>query len=450
MRSVRRKVLIGILVLISVLFLSAGLGLAGGSKASGEKEKKAVEKEAPKEEVFGAKLQKRLASRPPAKQAEPLTPSDFPTKFLPGIDKPGVVPKKRYFVVYSNGDMNDLWRLNHVKDMEAWGNRYNEQFGIKFMWANAGNNSAKQVSDIESLLALQPDLLILSANEAEPLSVIFEMCQELEVPFITVDRGIARPLAWEDPNDMYICHISMDFMYQGVVQGKKIVEYLTNKYGKPIGNVVELAGLAGSEPAIHRSIGLNLVLDNYPDIRIIASRPTAFDRKKSYEIMRDWLETYPPGSIDAVAGSFDEGILGALQAIKEAGRDELVGGPLFGIDGVKEFLENIVKGETNLTTECPPYFGMLAFEYGLRYLNGEKIPGLVMLPLRTYSRDNLDILKKHLELMEKYKKDFPLVEWGGHDQLSVDVSDVYPKNWVEDPSLLEKPYYQTDPPIEVQ
>jgi len=67
------------------------------------------------------------------------------------------------------------------------------------MWANAGNNSAKQVSDIESLLALKPDLLIVSANEAEPLSVIFGMCQELEVPLITVDRGIAKPLAWDDP-----------------------------------------------------------------------------------------------------------------------------------------------------------------------------------------------------------------------------------------------------------
>jgi len=446
----KSKKLFIILLVTFVCLFSAGFLFAGGSKEKAQEPEKSVVKKTPAEKAFGAKLQERIAKREPAKQGEALTPADFPTKFLPGISKPGVVPEKKYFVVYSNGDMNDLWRLNHVKDMEAWGNRYMERFGIKFMWANAGNNSAKQVSDIESLLALKPDLLIVSANEAEPLSVIFGMCQELEVPLITVDRGIAKPLAWDDPDDMYICHISMDFMYQGVVQGKKIVEYLTKKYGKPIGNVVELAGLAGSEPAIHRSIGLNLVLDNYPDIRIIASRPTAFDRKKSYEIMRDWLETYPEGSIDAVAGSFDEGILGALQAIKEAGRKELVGGPLFGIDGVKEFLEDIVKGETNLTTECPPYFGMLAFEYGLRFLNGEKIPGLVMLPLRTYSSDNPGILKEHLALMDKHKKDFPLVEWGGHDQLGVDVSDVYPKNWVEDSSLLEKPYYVTDPPITIK
>ncbi len=426
-----------LVTLLLVAFMAMGLPLAvfaaGGSET-------------------GAKgLEARLATRAPALQGDPLTPTDFPTSLLPGISKPGAIPAKKYFIVYSNGDMNDLWRLNHVKDMEAWGNAYNQRFGVKFMWANAGNNSAKQVSDIESLLALKPDLLIVSANESEPLSVIFDAVQELQVPLITVDRGIAKPLAWASDKDFYIQHISMDFMYQGVVQGKEIVKYLTQKYGKPMGNVVELAGLAGSEPAIHRSIGLNLVLDKYPDIRIVASRPTAFDRKKSYEIMRDWLTTFPEGSIDAVAGSFDEGNLGAIQAAKEAGRNELVGKAQFGIDGVKEFLDGIVKGETNLTTETPPYFGMLAFEYGIRYLNGERnLPSRVLLPMRTYSSDKMDLLKKHLALMTEQRKDFPLVEWGGQAELYVPVDEYYPKPWTEDESLLKKPYYVTDPPIKTQ
>jgi len=355
-------------------------------------------------------------------------------------------------VVYSNGDMNDLWRLNHVRDMENFGNRYNKEFGIKFMWTNAGNNSPKQVSDIESLVALNPDLLIVSANESEPLSAIYEFCQSQEVPLITVDRGIAKPLAWASKDDSYILHISMDFMAQGVFTGKAVVEYLTEKYGKPMGNIVELAGIPGSEPGIHRSIGLNLVVDKYPDIRIVATRPTEFDRKKAYETMSDWLQKYPAGTIDAVMGSFDEGNLGALQAIKEAGRDELVG-PQFGIDAVLEFLEDITKGETTMTVETPPYFGMLAFEYGIRYLNGEKIPDLLMLPNRVYfgePQEKRAILDKHIGLMKQFRKDFPLIEWGGQAELSYDVAEYYPKNWMVDKSLLSKPKYVTDPPIKTK
>ena len=104
-----------------------------------------------------------------------------------------------------------------------------------------------------------------------------------------------------------------------------------------------------------------------------------------------------------MAGSFDEGNLGALQAAKEAGRTELVGKAQFGIDGVGEFLEDIVKGETNLTTETPPYFGMLAFEYGVRWLNGERqLPQRVMLPMRTYTSGKMDLLKKHLQFQKEW------------------------------------------------
>ena len=435
------KKLVVVLCTLCFVFSVAGVVFAKGGAEGGEGEAAGE---------WGAKLMKRIEGRKDAPSAAPLTPTDFPAELLPGIDNPGAVPKKSYFVTYSNGDMNDLWRLNHVKDMEAWGNAYMDRFGMKFMWTNAGNNSPKQVSDIESLVALKPDLLIVSANESEPLSAIYEFCQEIEVPFITVDRGIAEPLAWTYDDDSYILHISMDFMWQGVVQGAAIVQYLEYKYGKPIGNVVELAGIPGSEPGIHRSIGLNLVLDQYPDIRIVATRPTEFDRKIAYETMSDWLQKFGPGEIDAVAGSFDEGNLGALQAIQEAGRDELVG-PQFGIDAVLEFLEDIMKGETLVTVETPPYFGMLAFEYGIRYLNGEDIPSLVMLPNRVYSAETpekKELLEKHIGMMKENRKDFPLVEWGGQATFSYDASKYYPKNWIEDPSLVDLPKYNTDPPIQ--
>ncbi len=214
---------------------------------------------------------------------------------------------------------------------------------------------------------------------------------------------------------------------------------------------MELAGLAGSSPAIQRSQGLNLVFKNYPNIRIIESKPTDFDRKKSYEIMQDWLEKYPAGKIDVVAGSFDEGILGALEAIKEAKRTELIGKPLFGIDGIKGFLKAIDAGEVNYTNESPPFFGMLAFEYGIRMLMGEQIPPYVMLPMRSWWKGGPEVealLKEHIKYLEENNMDFLPLEVGGQEILYVDVSEYYPKNWLEEPSLLDLPYYQTQPPIE--
>jgi len=106
-----------------------------------------------------------------------------------------------------------------------------------------------------------------------------------------------------------------------------------------------------------------------------------------------------------------------------------------------------------MTVETPPYFGMLAFEYGIRYLNGEKIPDLLMLPNRVYfgePQEKRAILDKHIGLMKQFRKDFPLIEWGGQAELSYDVAEYYPKNWMVDKSLLSKPKYVTDPPIKTK
>ena len=398
------------------------------------------------------KLEKKIENKDEAFKGDSLTPADFPSKLLPGISQPWVVPKRQYLIAFSNGDMSNFWRLKFVQDMEAWGNKYTERFGVRFVWANSGANSPKQVSDIESLIAMNPDLLIVSTNEAEPLSVIYDMCEEMGVALITVDRGISRPLVGDDKDDCYILHISMDFMSHGVIMGSGIVDYLTEKYGKPIGNVVEIAGQPGAQPGIQRSIGLHLVLDKYPDIRIIASRPGDWERDKAYGIMADWLQKYPAGEIDVVASAYGEGSLGALTAIREAGRDELIG-PHFSVDAILEYLEDIQKGECQAVVECPPYFGMLAFEYGIRYLNGEKIPDLVMMPLRTYMGEPASkrkILDEHVEMLNRTGEAFPYMEWGGQGELDVDISEYYPKNWIEDPSLMDLPKFTTDPPIKIQ
>jgi ribose transport system substrate-binding protein len=261
--------------------------------------------------------------RPAAPKGDPITPTDFPAEFLPGIDSPGVVPAKKYFIAFSNGDMGDVWRRTFVMDIEAWALKYVERFDIKWLWTNAGNNSALQVSQAQTLLAMKPDLLFVSPNESEPLMPVIEQADAMGIPVIALDREFA--IKAEEEGDMYVQVQSMDYYLNGVATGVGILQDLEKKYGKPQGNVVELAGILGSSPGIQRSQGLHWVLDRYPDIRVIASRPGEFDRRKGYEQMRDLLEAYKPGQIDAVHVSCDAMGLGALRAINEKGRKELLG-----------------------------------------------------------------------------------------------------------------------------
>lgn len=397
----------------------------------------------------GKKAEEPAAKLEAAPPGDPLTPTDFPAEFLPGIDKPGVVPKYKYFIAFSNGDMGDVWRRTFVTDVEAWALKYVERFDIKWIWTNAGNNSALQVSQAQSLLSMKPDLLFVSPNEAEPMMSVMDMANEMGIPVIALDREFA--IKAEEPDDMYIQVQSMDYYLNGVGTGVGVLYDLEAKYGKPMGNVVEIAGILGSSPGIQRSQGLHWVLDNYPDIRVIASRPGEFDRRKGYEHMRDLLEAYKPGQIDAVAVSCDAMGLGALRAIKEKGRTELLP-HVHGIDGDTPALRAILEGEYGSSHECTPYYGMTAFEYAIRYLNGEEIPSRVMLPTRwftAYTPERREVLEYLTEYSEEKNLPFPPLEIGGQDVLTIPI-EFYDKPWWEDPKKIDLKPYTEQPSIKTK
>ena len=72
-------------------------------------------------------------------------------------------PKSKYLITFSNGDMNNTWRWAFVQSMEDWASMYKGMKpGINYVWTNSHADSARQLMDCETLLAMQPDMLILS------------------------------------------------------------------------------------------------------------------------------------------------------------------------------------------------------------------------------------------------------------------------------------------------
>jgi ribose transport system substrate-binding protein len=207
----------------------------------------------PQQETAGAEGGPRtVASRADAPKAEPITPRDFPKSLLPGVDQVGAVPLKKYKIAFSNGDMGNVWRRTFWEDMDAYSQEYKKRFGIDFIVSNAGNNTTKQLQDVQSLLAQKPDLLILSPNEAGPLNVVVELCEKAGVPMMTIDRGLDEPPG----KGKYITAIQIDGYRSGIANGAALVEALTKKYGSPKGLVAEIPGILGSSPAITLSQGI--------------------------------------------------------------------------------------------------------------------------------------------------------------------------------------------------
>jgi len=390
----------------------------------------------------------RAPQRAVAPAGDPVSPVDFPVVFLPGIDKVGVIPERQYFIVFSNGDMVNNWRRTFVDDVNSFASRYVERFGIRFEWANANANSPQQLADIESLLAMKPDLLLLSPNETVPLTIVADMCNEMKIPLICLDREIQKEPG--QPNDMYIHFQSQDYYEEGVDCGIECVQALTEKYGKPIGNVVEIAGSLGSSPGSQRSQGVRKVLNEFPDIRVIAMRPGEFDTKIGYEQMQDLLEVYKPGEIDYLVTGNDSEAIGAVQAIKEANRLELKG-MISSIDGDIQALELLKDGWIRSIAECTPYYGMTAFEYGIKYLNGGDIPARVMLPMRNWDLQTPEkkaLFEKQYNYIIENKLSFIPVAQMGQDVFHLEeLAKYYPAPWWEDEKAAKVEAFITKDPI---
>lgn len=157
----------------------------------------------------------------------------------------------------------DLWRRGMLEEMKMELSLHPD---ADFIYADADGNSEKQVAQVRQMLDQNIDLLIISPNEARPLTPVVEEAYKKGIPVITIDRKTASSL--------YTAYVGAD-NYQ---IGKMAAEYIGAAL-KEQGNVIEIMGLPGSSPTIERQRGFADGLSQFKNLHI---------RK---EVYGDWLKS---------------------------------------------------------------------------------------------------------------------------------------------------------------
>lgn len=104
--------------------------------------------------------------------------------------------------------------------------------------------------------------------------------------------------------------------------GYSLAKALFDKLGGK-GDVILIEGKAGNSTSEERAEGFRAALEEYPDINCLSSQPADWDRASAMTVMENCLQTYE--KIDGVLTLTKDMGLGALEAIKSAGRlDEIV------------------------------------------------------------------------------------------------------------------------------
>ncbi|MBI23434.1 MAG: hypothetical protein CMN05_07555 [Roseibacillus sp.] len=206
-----------------------------------------------------------------------------------------------------------------------------ERFGWELTTTDAERDSAKQVNQIDALLAKGVDALVIVPVDSAALTVAVEKANKYKVPVITIDRKTTG-------GDLLLT-VQSDNYLAGEQAGKRMVELLVAKHGEPKGTVLELQGSLGTNVAQLRGKGFNDVMKKHPGITVI-SKPTDWSPDKGAMITADTLTVHP--NLDGIYWHSDAIGAGVVPALERLDRLKPVGDPghifLVGIDGMRVML----------------------------------------------------------------------------------------------------------------
>lgn len=300
-------------------------------------------------------------------------------------------------VAYAQAELINSWRVTNQKDMEEKA----AAKGIKLVSTNANQDPAKQLSDVQNLLAQKPNVLVVSPLDSKALVPVVGMADRAGVPLIIIDRTIDAPPG----KGAYKTVIAQSHVDSGKLLAKKTVQLLTKKNGKPAGAVVHVQGMAGASPVVDANKGWDEVMSKYPDIKTVATADAGFTKQGGIKVMEDFLQRFPKGKIDIVRTDYSDMTVGAIQAIKAAGRTELLGF-LVGEGGQRDAIAAVIKGDIARETQTPPFFGDLAMDSALKIIKGETVPANQPVSIKVFDADKKAEAQAYFDAMKAKKMEF--------------------------------------------
>ena len=158
-----------------------------------------------------------------------------------------------YKIGFSQCGNTDSWRI----EMEA-GMQRELSFSpeISMITEDGNGNSQTQIRQIQSLIDKKVDLIIVSPNEADPLTPIVEKAYNAGIPVILIDRRIN--------SEKYTAFIGADNFLVGQNAGDYANILLKGK-----GNVIEIGSGPNTSPSIGRHTGFVDALKKHPNIHVV-------------------------------------------------------------------------------------------------------------------------------------------------------------------------------------
>ena len=142
--------------------------------------------------------------------------------------------------------------------------------GAELIYRSAKDNSDLQVKQIKELINQNIDILLVSPNEAQPLTSVVEEAYNKGIPVVVIDRKTS--------SDLYTSFVGVNNYELGKMAGNYVAHLFPDST-----NIIEVIGLQGSSPSTDRRKGFETGILINPLIHIKAHLYGNWLQEKSSE-----------------------------------------------------------------------------------------------------------------------------------------------------------------------
>lgn len=277
---------------------------------------------------------------------------------------------------YACNNLNDTFQTYIADAAKASA----EQLGMTVDLQDGQEDVIKQQDQVKAMIVDGANAIIAIPVDTSAAQPMTKEATEAGIPLVYVNRN---PFGDSEPPEG-VFYIGTNEPQAGQLQAEQLMKLLPDG-----GNICILQGMLTNEAAIKRTEGFEQAIDQ-SKFKILAKEVGDWQRDKGMSVTENWLTAYGE-ELNVIIANNDEMALGAVQAVKAAGRDDII---IIGVDATPDARQAVADGTMAATVlQDPVEIGGGAVEIVKKALEGTKQDAITWMPFILVTPENIDQYK---------------------------------------------------------
>jgi ribose transport system substrate-binding protein len=226
---------------------------------------------------------------------------------------------------------------------------------------STADNVAEQNKLVDDAIKDRPDAIVFVPVDFAQAGAAVAKINAANIPLINVNERLS--------GGTVAGYVGTDDAALAAATGRYLFKAMGGK-----GNVVILDGPDNNLTARGRAQGFRDSAKEFPDVKLVGAKSANYARAQGKQVTAEFLHNLP--QLDGVLAANDPMAIGAVDALKAAGRKSLV----TGINASREVMDFIKSGDIIGSGDYDTFIqGCIGVEMAVRSVRKESIPGEVML-----------------------------------------------------------------------